>query len=57
MLRPMFWNPPGPPYVLGVPLGVVILGIAIAGFVVGMAWFWRIMRGPEDGDGWWRFRR
>ncbi len=50
MLRAMFWNPPGPPYLLGVPISVVVLGIAIVGFVVGIAWFWRVTRGPEVDD-------
>jgi hypothetical protein len=53
----MFRNP-GPGFdVLGVPIGVVVLGIAIVGFVVGIAWLWRITRVPEDGDDSWRFRR
>jgi hypothetical protein len=48
-LRAMFMNPGGA-NVLGVPIGVVILGVAIVGFVVGIRWFWRIARGREDPD-------
>ena len=54
----MFMNPGTVGDILGVPIAVVVLGVANIGFVVGLSWFWRITRGPEDGDAsWWRFRR
>jgi hypothetical protein len=47
----MFGNPPGQwADILGVPIAVVVLGIAIVGFVVGTAWLWRITHGREDPD-------
>ena len=40
-----------------VPLPVVVIALAIAGFVVGVAWLRRITGNPEDGDEHWRFRK
>jgi Flp pilus assembly protein TadB len=57
MLARMFGNPGASADVLGLPLGVVVLGIAIIGFVVGTVWLWRITCQHEDGDDSWRFRR
>jgi Flp pilus assembly protein TadB len=57
MLARMFGNPGAAADVLGLPIGAVVLGIAIIGFVVGTAWLWRITREREDGDDSWRFRR
>jgi len=57
MLARMFGNPGASADVLGLPLGVVVLGIAIIGFVVGTVWLWRVTRQHEDGDDSWRFRR
>jgi hypothetical protein len=51
MLRGMFGNPPGPwANILGVPIAVVVLGIAIVGFIAGAVWLWRIAQGLEDPD-------
>jgi len=50
MLPGVFYNPPGPPVLLGVPLAVVVLGLAIVVFVVGVDRLWRITRGPEVDD-------
>jgi hypothetical protein len=56
MLDPMFMNSPGMD-VLGVPIGVVVLGLAILGFVTGIVWLRRITGGEDDSGDWWRFRR
>jgi hypothetical protein len=52
----MLGNPGAATNLLSLPIGIVLLGIAILGFVVGIAWVSRITPGPEDGDDWWRFR-
>jgi hypothetical protein len=57
MLARMFMNPGPAANLLGLPMGVVVLGIGVIGLVVGLAWMWRITRGPDDGDDSWRFRR
>jgi hypothetical protein len=57
MLARMFGNPGASADVLGLPIGVVVLGIAIIGFVVGTVWLWRITRQHESGDDSWRFLR
>ena len=56
-LAVMSGNPPGPPDILGVPIPVVVLGLAIVGFVVGTVWLWRVTHEHRDGDDPWRFRR
>jgi hypothetical protein len=43
--------------ILGVPLVVVVLGVAIVGFIVGVVWIRRITSGDDDSGDWWRFRR
>ena len=57
MFDPMFTNPGGFTNVLGIPLVVVVLGIAIVGFVVGILWLRRIFSADDDSGDWWRFRR
>ena len=56
MLDPMFTNGSGM-NVLGVPIGVVVLALAVVGFVIGIIWIRRITSGDGDGDEHWRFRR
>ena len=54
----VFGNPPtGPVDLLGIPFPVVFLGVAIVGFVVGVAWLRRITSVDDDSGDWWRFRR
>ena len=48
---------PGGMDILGVPLQVVAIGVAIVLFVVGFVWLRRITRDPDHGDEHWRFRR
>ena len=48
--RRMFGNPGTWTNILGVPITVVVLGVAIVGFMVGTAWLWRITRGPGVDD-------
>jgi hypothetical protein len=36
---------------------LVVLGIAMIGLVVGIAWLWGTTLGPEDDDNSWRFRQ
>ena len=55
MFDPMFGNPPTHP--LPVPPVVIVLGIAIVGFIVGIVWLRRITSGDDDSGDWWRFRR
>jgi hypothetical protein len=52
----MFGNPGAPTEILGLPPGLVVRSIAIVGFVIGIAWLWRITRVDDDGDHW-RYRR
>ena len=56
MFDPMFTNGAGM-NVLGMPIGVVVLGVAILGFVIGIVWIRRITSGDGDGEEHWRFRR
>lgn len=54
----VFGNPPGPwSNILGVPLVVVVLCLAIVGFIVGIVWLRRIFSVDDDSGDWWRFRR
>jgi len=54
----VFGNPPGVlSNILGVPLVVVVLGLAIVGFIVGIVWIRRITSADDDSGDWWRFRR
>jgi uncharacterized integral membrane protein len=54
----MFMNPPGRPFDLfGLPLIVVVLGLAVIGFIVGIVWLRRIFSVDDDSGDWWRFRR
>jgi len=56
----VFGNPPARPFDLfGLPLIVVVLGLAIVGSIVGIVWIRRITSNPESDDSgdWWRFRR
>ena len=58
MFDPMFMNPPARPFDLfGLPLVVVVLGLAIFGLIVGAIWVRRIMSGDDNNGDWWRFRR
>ena len=57
MFDPTFGNPGGFTNILGVPLVVIVLGIAIVGFVVGIVWLRRIFSVDDDSGNWWRFRR
>jgi hypothetical protein len=43
--------------VLGLPVPIIVLGIAFVLAVLGFAWLRRITGNPEDGDDHWRFRR
>jgi hypothetical protein len=54
----MLMNPVGFD-ILGIeiPTPVAVFGFGIVLAVVGIAWFHRITRGPEDGDDHWRFQR
>jgi hypothetical protein len=47
----------GNPEILGFPIPVVVLGLAIVGSAVGIAWLRRITRGPDDSSDHWRYRR
>ena len=51
--RDMFGNPE----ILGFPIPAVVLGLAIVGSAVGIAWLLRITRGPDDSSDHWRYRR
>jgi hypothetical protein len=42
---PSAWNE-----ILGFPPSYVVLGLAIVGFAVGIAWLRRITRGPDDSN-------
>jgi hypothetical protein len=53
----MFLNPPGPGDLELPTATVLVLGLAIVGFALGIAWLRRITRGPEDRDDHWRYRR
>ena len=47
----------GNPEILGFPIPAVVLGLAIVGSAVGIAWLLRITRGPDDSSDHWRYRR
>jgi hypothetical protein len=51
----MFMNPVTD--VLGLPSGVVLFGLGFIGLLVAFVWIRRIVRGPEDDDDHWRYRR
>jgi len=54
--RDMFGNPSAWNAMLGLAPAVV-LGLAIVGFAVGIAWLRRITRGTDDSNNHWRYRR
>jgi hypothetical protein len=53
----MFSNPGAATDILGLPPPILLIGIAVVLSAIGVAWLRRILRGPEDGDDHWRFRR
>ncbi len=43
--------------IIGIPLGPIVHGLAIAGLLTGLAWMWRIYRAPTElGKAPWRYR-
>jgi hypothetical protein len=47
----------GNPEILGFSIQAVVLGLAIVGSAVGIAWLRRITHGPDDSNDHWRYRR